>query len=1301
MGLFACACGAVVASSASLNVHMGKAKCHGQPRAQVPAPPPPVRPHRAKKSQPVPVTPPPGPSAVLDTPSPVAAAAPFFHQVPATPPPPHPRHFSLTPSPQAISAASQESACSVPFSLLVASSVLGGGAEVTCSSSPASPPPAPATPEPISPVQTLSQSPLPQVSELHDSLTGSGDEPALAATPLATPRRSPSVLPVPPAPRRSMFAPSGGVPHSSGRGSSKAIPSALLGARPSSSSSTRRSRIPTPSARPTPPGSAVRMDQHGLEGGAGHTTSLPKSSGRARVVAPPKHAHAPDAAVTRAFTGLHAQGPSNKYVSPAPPAHSVDPELDGLDLESLASHTASSVSTPFKTPRSAPTTPRVLPTPIPLNLATGSGASGRLRSNSVPQELRPVVLDAVVGDDDDDCAQVDSALGVDDDDESVIIEMGFGPDMSRPCLDRFLALAPLQTVKKPLPGPLAAAFKERCGHFAQQYLLNPTEENLLLILALPKLGLAPKVTQMKAGAVHKQLRMFPNVEWPDLPPRPAYASASGDREPMVEPEPGEVDVADELGDVPRSDQSHNARMKAAIQAVEEGHLGRAAQILSDDSKVAPLTEVNLDILRKKHPQGERNPFGKRVGTAPGELPSAKEVAAAFATIPSDTAPGVSGWTPLLTRLAMRHAKFAEFITTLTCQVAQAAAPGKSMLCASRLTGLLKPDGGLRPIATGEVFYRGIMKTLATKYVHARSLAPFQFGVHSAGGVESVIHTVEEALDSAPGTGYSHLVQLDFKNAFNAIPRSLVAKGLLAHCPSLYRAARWAYNDPTPLVLCQGGEMVVLQSSEGVRQGDPIGPYCWSVGARGHLEYVQEKVPGMDFLAYLDDCSALTTRPGVLSEIDRALRGFPGKAAVQLNLDKSYERTLDDIRATGMRFLGTCVGAESARRDFLSEKIAAQRALLMQLVDLPHQHGLLVLRYSVQQNLRHLARTLDPSGLWDTWQQYDALLHSTVCKFRDSPRSLRTDSTLFSLPVRLGGLGVPSFEFVVPHARSSMKDLAVWAVNDRTGSAGCAGPRPTRQRERMEPIWLEAREELFKKLTPAQQLLATDSASRVGSKWLSTIPYFSTLRLTDTAVSSALHYRTLCPGSSEICLQCAEDNLPGHDELCTRRSNWRLARHEVVKKTLVAHLRSIPGVVVDVEPMVPGTGLRTDFRVTGPAAHVGVSVELDLTIVAPTSVDALRVPVSVSASPSTTMVQDAARKRLGAYLQKVQDDKRQKYGGRTVARFSPLAMTSGGTLGPSSRRIFEHWRSLSTAPHPFLLSHLSVLLVRARAEHFRF
>ncbi|RSH95836.1 hypothetical protein EHS25_000929 [Saitozyma podzolica] len=70
--------------------------------------------------------------------------------------------------------------------------------------------------------------------------------------------------------------------------------------------------------------------------------------------------------------------------------------------------------------------------------------------------------------------------------------------------------------------------------------------------------------------------------------------------------------------------------------------------------------------------------------------------------------------------------------------------------------------------------------------------------------------------------------------------------------------------------------------------------------------------------------------------------------------------LEDIRTNGLRMLGTCVGARAAREQFLQEKIDHEATTVAKLINLPHQHALLVLRDTDPSRLanKHLAPFAD-------------------------------------------------------------------------------------------------------------------------------------------------------------------------------------------------------------------------------------------------------------------------------------------------------------------------------------------------------
>jgi hypothetical protein len=710
--------------------------------------------------------------------------------------------------------------------------------------------------------------------------------------------------------------------------------------------------------------------------------------------------------------------------------------------------------------------------------------------------------------------------------------------------------------------------------------------------------------------------------------------------------------------------------------------------------VAPINADVLKQLKDKHPTGAPHPFGNLRGQAPGSLPTLEDVISAAKDVKKDTSGGVSGWNPHLLAIAMRKDDFAKFLHLLTCQIAQGTAPGNQILCASRLTPLLKPDGKVRPIAVGELFYRIAMKTILRHFHHPRALLPFQFGVCTPGGVEPIVHIVQQMHDGVLEENPTQLVALDFSNAFNATPRRLIAKGVATHCPSMFRAAKWAYNDVSPLVICQQGRMHLLDSSEGVKQGDPLSGFLFSMAIRDSLQDFLDAMPDdTRLVAYMDDIYLLGTAPDLLERSIAWFREHPD--VLQLNPSKCSTLSLAQLRQHGMPMLGTFIGSKEARTQFLQSKIDEQAALVAKLSDLPNQHALLLLRLSIQQNLRHLMRTLDSSGLEDLWAELDTLLHAALRRIRNSPRFMDSDATLFSLPPSFGGLGVPRFADCIPHARAAMTDTAIHTIDSAFGSAEDPGPTPPKQGVRLTKMYAKQQEAFLSTSSPSDCITLADNSSSLGRRWLTTIPYFPALRLSDPEVSAALHIRTLCPGQSPNCRHCALPNIPGHDDLCSARPNWRLARHEVVKKSLMRHLSSIPQVAITPEPPVPDSNMRTDFRITGVASPLGVSSELDLTIVAPTSAQAL------ASAPLSITSFHGAQQQLQKHLQLIANEKNTKYSGKTATPFLPLVISSGGTMGQDAKRAFELWKQVSPSPFPFLKTHISLLLLRARAKFFSF
>ena len=403
----------------------------------------------------------------------------------------------------------------------------------------------------------------------------------------------------------------------------------------------------------------------------------------------------------------------------------------------------------------------------------------------------------------------------------------------------------------------------------------------------------------------------------------------------------------------------------------------------------------MDVFLKNRPRIiPRPPAGQPI--------QEEAIGLSLKSIHKEKAPGLSGWTRPLLDLATREKSVRLFLRLLADMIRQGTAPGSSLLCAARLIGLEKKDGGIRPIAIGDMIYRLAMKAILLSYYKPSMLLPNQLGVKSPGGVEPAIFLIEEAIQGPNRSKYRSLASLDLSNAFNSIERSSIATTVAKYAPSFYRAASWAYNSPSILVTTSGA---TLASAEGVRQGDPLGPLLFSLALRPTLEVLIRKLPTAAIVAYLDDIFILDRGSKSLEAAKEVFRDSP----LILNPRKSKEYSLKDLRQEGLAVLGTFLGPLEARKSFLKEQIETLKGILLDLASLPKQYGLLLLRGSIHLLLRHLLRQLDPNGLARIWKTADeaiegALRGLAARRLKDLPFSLNPD--LIAIPARDGGLGIP-------------------------------------------------------------------------------------------------------------------------------------------------------------------------------------------------------------------------------------------------------------------------------------------------------
>jgi hypothetical protein len=751
-----------------------------------------------------------------------------------------------------------------------------------------------------------------------------------------------------------------------------------------------------------------------------------------------------------------------------------------------------------------------------------------------------------------------------------------------------------------------------------------------------------------------------------------------------------------------------------LKAVQSGRLSKATQLATSIASVAPTTPATLECLHRLHPAGPENPFGNRVAFQGPHVTQA-QVSAAIGSTSYDTAGGPSGWSTTLLKSVRKCPEFLRFLTKLTNMIAQGTAPGARLLLASTLVPLQQAAAGkIRPIAIGEHFYRVAAKVLARNFRSNTDLHPCQLGVSTAGGVEPIIWKVQNAVsDNTAGA----FVFLDLANAFNTMDRRHLASALHTHNPHLLRAARWAYGSASPLLMRSDSGKVeeMLLSSQGVRQGDPLGPLFFSYGYRERIERLETLLGPFqaEISAYLDDTviwlpadplSNRSMREQAQSALDLIAADFRDHTedGMSLNLAKCHFHTTAEIQESGVQLLGTAVGTESFRRVFLLSKVETMLTKVHKVLRLPRQAAFLLLRECVAPTLLHLLRCLESSDLSDQWQRATAALHEAARMLAAVPQLDDAARTIATLPIRHGGLGLPDYGAIRPHARLSSKELCIEFANfveafqhppTRSDLLAVRPPSGLRAAQ------LGRAEGVLAALEDHRRIAMIENASKLGSAWARMIPIYPTRVLSDRQVGSAIANRLLISSeAADQCALCQQPALFQHGDTCeARRQAPCHSRHTAVREILACQVRmSGSDAVTECAADAPEANplLRGDILITGEAAPDGIAGVVDVSFTAPTSLRCitrgLRVLRQAEESYSSW-----TKRQLNRMTALREDEKRSKYRGAFTVPFTPVVFTTGGYQGVVCRAWLKR---LGVYAQGKLASafDLSVAIVRARA-----
>ena len=461
-----------------------------------------------------------------------------------------------------------------------------------------------------------------------------------------------------------------------------------------------------------------------------------------------------------------------------------------------------------------------------------------------------------------------------------------------------------------------------------------------------------------------------------------------------------------------------------------------------DRKIATKAE-----MWRKHPSADSPPELTRTNTSTPQLQfTAKEVQKASLSFRKGSAPGPSGLRPEHLIVALKGApanrtdKAGAALARLVNLMVRGEVPEEvaSFLCGARLHAALKKDGGLRPIAVGNLTRRLASKLVASELAGRASsyLSPHQLGVGTRGGCEAIVHSARQALREDPTCS---LLQSDFINTFNQVNRDSAFQEVESVFPE---CLSWVLSSYSSNSLLQFGD-ATLTSEAGFHQGDPLASLLFSLVLHPVVKMIQAEVPTLKMNAwFLDDGAQVGTREELqrvvsLLEREGPPRGLhlsttstvrpPDSPKTTVWCPTSHDcdsadnllTSVTKVTEPGTILLGAPLGSESFIKEVLMkrvEKVQRITSMLHHLED-PHTESVLLRSCLALPKLLFSLRTVETTSHKEVLEEYDRVTREGISRIIGVPL---TDHQWLqaNLPVSMGGLGLRAAEDHAPAAFAS-------------------------------------------------------------------------------------------------------------------------------------------------------------------------------------------------------------------------------------------------------------------------------------------
>lgn len=502
----------------------------------------------------------------------------------------------------------------------------------------------------------------------------------------------------------------------------------------------------------------------------------------------------------------------------------------------------------------------------------------------------------------------------------------------------------------------------------------------------------------------------------------------------------------------------------------------------------------------------------------------------------------------------------------------------------------------------------------------------------SGGTEKIIHRTRSIVEQHWSDKDFVVMKVDFRNAFNSVSRQVIFDECNKNFPELIPYLKVCYGQHPFLFHHMG----ILSSSTGVQQGDPLGPFLFSVALHKLVLRISERVPSLLLHAwYLDDGIFCGSSEDVLVVL-KMIEDSASWLGLTINYRKcelfslsSLKDFPNDIPTSGcphFEVLGAPIGNEEFCISYIQKRIQKANQLLKVLPKLEDPQVALLLLRSCGSfcKLAHIARNTPSSVAMDSLGEFDACIRQCL----EESAGLQLTESAWSqaqLGMRYGGLGLRSLSrhstacyissFIsstssLPCDTSHLEE-AITSYNQSVSTdKHLSVQKLFEDHPTQAPLSSAIEEAHFQKLrnilTPAQQIRLDAVAGPNTSHWLRATPSPGlSLHLEPNEMQVLLKMwlglDLFPPGST--CPTCPTTrqtalDQPGHHALTCKYGYGVVHRHNILRDTLLNFCQRS-----HLSPQLEqggsqGGDQRRPADILLPSWSLGKDAALDLTVVHP-------------------------------------------------------------------------------------------------------